>query len=427
MAIHDNTFPYLVPVIDSLSQPLPWAYGNMLNVLSQTHFVRFSVRGILFSRSPLAGVASSHWHKMQPCVPSRSSLCSTNENLSFFSTKEVDIADSWANMTMNAFTALALSEGSCQSSSSGRSVRVGDTKYEVSLCDIYDLNMHFVYNPSEQTMLYRQDESSVFELIVIALVSIFFISALSHNLISIFSPTQEAHDVKIRQARLQAAVVTLTWAYYVYFFSYPGADMLLTATDITLAVQICLFILVEAVGQIVVAQLQHDPMQDMSREAQLQHDPMQDMSRDDSTWTYLSNLFSIPVHPDGDGYVSILTASLLLLSCRLHFTFDTPYLNVLAIVFGTRSFYKLFRVLDGRTAGRNGRALFIIEYLLQVFDMYLFASLLGNGVALATPTNLDGLLALQLTAFFSLCCGCLLWLIRKAQALLHTHSGLQDA
>ena len=379
----------------------------MLVHLGQSTSLQVSLRGLLFSKSPLLAWALAHWEKMENCHPAADTLCATGRALSFFSTGRVDIADSWSNMTENAFTKLVHGGTVCQSSASGRTVKVGDSSYEVSLCDLQDLNMRFVYDAQASAMYYRQDTSTVTELIIVAIVSIFFVSSLSHNLITIYSSsaTAPSPESKLQQSRIQAVVVLATLVYFIAYFLASAPGLLVLEADVTLAVHICVFIILEAMAQVWVAHV---------HETEKQKQEKKEQSADLRQTNFLHSIgrvITIPVHPESDGYVSILTASLLLLSCRVHFTFDTPYLQILVVVFGTRSIYKLFRVLHGQTIA-DCRALCLVEYLMQIIDMFIFSSLLSNGIAVSTHTELDALLATQTTCFFALCFGALLWLLR---------------
>lgn len=378
----------------------------MLLILLQSNTIRFSIRGMHFTTAPLIEHAMHGWHRISQCHRARKALCRSADDMAFFSTSTVDIPDSWSNMTSNILTDTVRELNACQSSSSGREVRVGDSEYEVSLCDIYDMNMHFLYEPATATMYFRRDFSSIFELIVIALVSIFFISALSHNLVTMFADKAQSPQSKMSQARLQAGMVIATLGYFIIFFAILAPSFIITQTDTVLAVHLCLFIILEALGQLTLSHLMHDvACESVEWSAYMPY------QRDNSVFDIFMRAVSIPVHPDNDSYISVLTACLLLLSCRIHFTFDTPYLTFLVVVFGTRSFYKLFRVLEGSTA--SGRPITGLEIFLQIIDVFVFCSLLGNGIAYATVNAYDSSISSQSTAFFSLCFGALLWLMRK--------------
>lgn len=378
----------------------------MLVHIGQSTSLQISLRGLLFSKSPLLSWALDHWHVTENCFPTTDSLCSTQQALSFFSTGEVDIADSWSNMTENAFTRLVREEKVCQSATSGRMVKVGDSSYEVSLCDLQDLDMRFVYDGSADKMYYRQDTSSVSELIIVAIASIFFVSSLSHNLITIYSNSTAMSSTtgKLQQSRIQAVMVLATLVYFMVYFAISFPGLLVLQADVTLAAHISIFIILEACAQVWVAYSREE-------EKRAQQRKTGDEIKQVGFLQSIGQVITVPVHPESDGYVSILTASLLLLSCRVHFTFDTPYLQILVVVFGTRSIYKLFRVLHGKTIA-DCRCLCTVEYLMQVIDMFIFSSLLSNGIAISTHTALDALLAMQTTCFFSLCFGALLWLLR---------------
>jgi hypothetical protein len=54
---------------------------------------------------------------------------------------------------------LEMQNVTCSSASANRRLNVDDTRYEVSLCDLTDANLEFVFKPYENILYWRQRAS----------------------------------------------------------------------------------------------------------------------------------------------------------------------------------------------------------------------------------------------------------------------------
>lgn len=393
---------------------MPWNLGDLLLLRSRFRALRLSVRGFSYSNAPLSEDALSHWNHFKACFPAPGALCKPRESdMLFFSTGVVDIPDSWVQIEGNAYTETVHRLGACENNGGGRVVTVGDTRYEVSLCDILDMNMHFIHDGVNQVMHWKQDTTPVLELLVVALLSVFFVSALSHNLLKIFQrhsvppPSEEDKDShKTAWLQLLCVLVTVVYCFVSIFGIHSGLVVL--ENDQALFIQLCVFILAEILCQILLAIPEAH-----ARQAKIESKNEFIIEQWDLEGRVLMEVLAVPVASDRDGYVSILTACLLLISCRVHYSFDTPYLVFLVVIFGTRSMYKLLRIIDQQTHPTA------IELFLQMLDLYVYASLLGNGLTPASYSPLDASMVIQSVALASLVLGYLLWQYKQGSMTAH--------
>ncbi len=393
--------------VGAANRPVPWDYGHMLCLSSSVKSMRISLRGFSFSDGDLSTSALSSWNSFPDCFPVQGGLCKpAQEEILFFSTGSVDIPDSWSKIQSNVFTDTVYKTDACQGNGAGRLITVGDSRYEVSLCDILDLNAHFLYDSVNAVMYWRQDSTTILELIFISVASVYFVSALSSNLLHIFKrPSGEALVASgHRTAWLQLGIVvgTVLYCCICAIFVQPGFIVLIQ--DQILFLQLVLFILVETLGQLGLALPEACLQQKLLSHSEFVYDRgLRIMGVQVPPVKVLMQVLTKPVASDSEGYVSILTTCLMFLSCRVHYSFDTPYLLFLVVIFGTRSVYKLFRVLDESTSPC------LVEIGLQVFDVYVYASLLGNGIGASSATPMDASVVLQGTALGTLVLGFLLW------------------
>ena len=80
-------------------------------------------------------------------------------------------------------------------------------------------------------------------------------------------------------------------------------------------------------------------------------------------------------------FVSPLTACLLLLAARIHYSFDTPYTVMLVVVFGVRNWYKFLATQCKPTTRR--------ESVLFGLDLVVYVAMLTLGVRHNAATELE--------------------------------------
>lgn len=403
-ALRDDVSPYIA-ISDHLtahetSRGISWNIGEIQLLRSRFRTLHISVRGLSYTNVPLSHQSLQTWNRFTNCFPVNDALCKpAKQNMLFFSSNVVDIPDSWSQMEANIYTDMVFNQSACQKNGGGRIVTPEDTRYEVSLCDILDMNMRFLYDGVDNIMYWKQDNTSLVELICVSILSIYFVSSLSHNLLHIFQ--KESIKTSHETLWVQLIVVLATTLYIYINLFIVNTGMLVLHTDQVLFIQLCLFIFVEICGQAVLAIHTRGNDVNTIHEFTVKHFEWH------NAWykqvNALMQIFPAPVPHNRDGYISILTACLLLISCRVHYTFDTPYLSFLVVVFGTRSIYKLLRIID--KTHDPGK----IEYFLWFIDICIYASLIGNGLLPASINEVQLMTNVHTSFFISFVFGFLLW------------------
>ena len=425
VAIRDDVTAYPYLLFGGASHaPLPWSEAEMFYLGNIYRYLRFSPRGMQYVNGEVVKNALESWWWVS-CGESTEGLCEDSmwgqfrENILFFPTGVVDVPDKLSDLSIMSGGSRALKasieSGACERQNVGRIVTVGDTRYEVSLCDVLHSRLVYFYDQIENRMYYREDHTTLLELVFISIFSVIFISAISQNLIEIFQKsTQKSVPTSVlthMSHSFQLVIVLLTVLYMIIYFAAIAPGLILFTGDYALLVQLIIFILLESGVHLTLAFLESETLDDRGSYQKM---PTRDFEIESDSGngvvTFTQKILNMnPVSPKKEGYVSILTACLLLLSCRVHYSFDNPYLLFLVTIFGSRSFYKLFRVLSC-SMEKIGTA----ERVLQVYDLYIFCSLLGNGVAKSSAEQFEANISIQIISFLSVVVGGILWTFQEA-------------
>lgn len=291
--ILSDSYPHVVLAGERF--PLAWDFGRIFNLMTASRFVRITARGMQFTSSPPRIVLGHAWNAIS-CKVRADALCEYDSSLIFFPNGDVDIPPDTQDIR-NVYTE-KFPNGACTSSNSKRLLRVNDHQYEVSLCDLVDSNIDVVYDIVNNILYWRQDKTLIIEYILISVVSIYFMSCISGNVISVKAgiPPQNL-------SKSNLLVVLLVWLYLVLHIIETQAEYVLTYDDLILSMTLFAFVAFEL-------------------------------------WVAWQTTF-LKLLKLSSG-ISIYTACLMLLAFRIHNTFDNPYNGVLSVMFGTRSFIKYF-------------------------------------------------------------------------------------
>jgi len=226
----------------------------------------------------------------------------------------------------------------CTSSHTGRTVAMSDERYEVSLCDLLDSNLDVVLH--DDIISWRQDTTDVWVYILISVLCIYLISCISENIVS------SIHNKQQNDFRHQQITVYVSVMFIIYLFAVDdSAQFLATSEDLSLMLHLFIYIIVELSAQ--------------------------------------SLNFVHEVH---GSRISLLTACISLLTLRVHYSFDNPYMLILCIMFGTRSMFKFIASHTLRTS--------VVEFVVQNLDMFVFCSMLENGLMSNSSDYFSGLASL---------------------------------
>lgn len=361
--------------------PMPWHRGMLYSIRTASHFLRVNARGLQYSTvDRLLTPSPSAWNAM-PCLLN---VADVNHNGAFcreptsgmlvFPTHTVSVPDHVelsSTTYKNNYLQYFGSKSPCNRTHTGRSQLMSDMTYDVSLCDIFDNNLDMIFvDTPEQTLYWRMDQTSPVLLVLFGLLAIYMVSCIAQNIVA---------SIQIKHCRVpfaQRLAVILTLLTLAWTFAVEGNFVfVVTASDRILFWHLILYTSVELVYQLVM-----------------------DNFKDSIPNTKYSNpcMFA--------SSISLLTTSLLLITLRIHYTFDNPYIAVLTTIFGVRTFYKYF-VFESSAP---------LEHALHTLDVFVLASLLGNGVLRTDLEQFESVLNMIVVLFISCLVGGLLSVYKKA-------------
>lgn len=361
---------------------MPWHRGMLHSLRTASHFLRLNVRGLQYSAmDELLEPSPTAWTKMS-CLLNvanashNGAFCKEAQSgMLLFPTGPVTVPDNVAlsaNTYNNNYLQYFGQSSPCNRTHTGRKQIMSDQTYDISLCDLFDNNLDMIFvDYPEQIVYWRIDNTSAVILFMFGVLSIYMVSCIAQNVVA--SIQQKESRVPLAQRLVvMLTILTLAWT-----FAIEGNFVfIVTASDRILFWHLMLYTIFELVYQMWI---------DQERETQK-----------NSTQSKQACMFA--------SSISLLTTSLLLITVRIHYTFDNPYIAVLTTIFGMRTFYKFF-VFNSHS---------ILEHVLHTIDVFIFASLLGNGVMRTDLEIFESVLNMIIVLFISCLVGGLLSVYNKA-------------
>ena len=329
-AIQTESMPHII--LGDHRSALPWHYGPMFTSRLATGYTRLSNMGLVFGNldgSTRLERKLRTWNS-EHCVASREALCEHREGgvsaMLFFPQGVVDIPEDFSQVYQNSFTSAYPNGSSCTSPDSGRVIQPEDRRYEVSLCDLVDQSMDFVYEHARARVYWRKDTTSTATFLFVCVLSVYIVSCLAQNV------KNTLNNKRIESEMTQHMLLVLMFLFITFeLFASDLSTSILTDSDWYLFCVLYIYAFLEAALQ----------------------------------WCCVFT-------PRHRSFISPLTVCLLLLVSRIHYTFDTPYTELLTVVFGTRNWYKFLSVRL-ETVSRAEVGVFVL-------DLCVYMALLCWGV-----------------------------------------------
>ena len=315
LSIRDDSHPHLV--FDPNTVSVPRNTGQMHEIGLASQFMRLTARGLHY-----ASYLNTHEWKADAlsfnstdCVRVPDALCaehsfSSNASMLYFPTGVVDLPDDiqaqFLQPDQTPYVQYIMATNStCTNAKSGRIIKPHDDRYEISLCDLLDNNLDIVVDNQRGRLLLRVDETGVLTYIVISILGIYLVSCLAENIRHILN--QESSPSKpgrfpVFNVMMAATVVFIARDQ----FLRETTRFMLFEYERVLHFVLALFVYVCAACHAAdTYSLRHQHMAKQAVKG-----------------------------------VSMLTASICLLSARVHYSFDNPYTWILSLIFSIRSAHK---------------------------------------------------------------------------------------
>ena len=341
-AIDHSAMPHLV--LTDQRQQLPWHHGSLFTSRLASGYTRVNDFGLLFGRTRSCRLRADmiNWHS-ESCKVSAEALCEqmagNRSQMLFLPRGTVEIPEDFTRLLPNSFTLAFPNGSSCEHGHSGRQSTQLDDRYEVSLCDLVDGKLDLVYDNAAGRMYWRQDSTPLATKIFVSVLGVYIVSCVAENIKNIINKRSAV------PSRNQHAVLLCTVLFISYeLWQHDLAPCIVTQSELDLFYVLYVYAALECVLQL------------------------------DAVCTSALRSF-----------ISPLTACLFLLLLRVYYTFDTPYILPLTILFGTRNWYK---VLCVRVEGTRAQGW--TDKLLLLLDLAVYATLLTAGIQQHAPSTVDG-------------------------------------
>lgn len=417
--------------------PLSWNFGSIFSLITSSTFVRITPRGLQYSLFQINTIPnidfnydkSSKWNTVS-CEFSNNALCKNFKdgkvNMVVFPTSDdVIVPLNTGSGSQNSYLTLFSNNDACTSMNTGRIVSVSDTSYELSLCDLLDSNLDLMFFKTKNeglNMFWRKDTTDPVFLTILAFLSIYLVSCIAQNIVSVL--TKPVVNIDRFQLGVTLFVIILLWGTFILF---QESAFLITQDDKRMLWHLLLFVTVDWIVQFSTKSSStvkgfldfFTSNNDSGVVDNLGKYQRVDSGRDLEDKKYKKNFREIQDKKESRYLqnarqigecnffcnISILIACLALISLRIHFTLDNPYLNILTVLFGIRTWYKLLWVSCHEAP--------VITRIFQIWDMYIFCSFMGNGIAVSHALLFDGVLYQFIILFICFLTASLLLLYRE--------------
>lgn len=305
--IQNEKLPFIT--INSVDDPLRWDVGLMYKVRLQNTFMHIASNGIVASqRATLRDLddASIGW-KTAACAGTRTELCRHDDSLVFFDMKESLIPYEHTSELSRKYMPPV-----CSSSLFGRLQTSATQTYSVSVCDIVHGNMHFVLaiTDSHSRMLFKQDSTSGWHVIFLALTAIYAVTMLCIHASELIQSTpktvRETYTSNKRRERLMLAAHVVL-AIVLVEMCVSHFSFLVTEEDVELASCLCVFVFL------------------------------------DIAFVVLHRTTEYRANDDNGKQVNGMVIFLLLITMRLNSSFQNVFVVSLTILFGIRMWCKILQ------------------------------------------------------------------------------------
>ena len=383
--------------------PESWGHGALYSLRLASSFIRVTVRGLQYSTTGEIiepATDSNLWSRFQ-CDVVLDALClHTSSNMHVFSTGPVKVSEdmnTFSGEHSNSYMDYVDRDMACNRSYTGRTLTTDPRMYSLSLCDMLDsnLDMLVLFNSNDNgtragdqvpdiTIYWRHDETPTWLFVYLALTSIYLVSCMAQNMVAIIKPcsNKQHHfsgDISIPWLQRGITVLLFVILFCDFFLQtvfdpdgHNTFDLVSMLSDRTLLIHTCVYIACEIPYQCY------------------------------SEW---HSLHSDTYHKTFASNISLILACLLLVSLRVHYTADNPYITILSTLFGVRAWFKYIECSVLETP--------VLARCMHILDMFMFASMLGNGVFLVEDTAFAGSMLQFMLLFICMLVGSLLAIYNK--------------
>jgi len=362
-----KSFPVLTSAVTGT--PLEWNHGPMYNLLLTSSYVRISELGIQWS--VLCGLPANAggigWSSATPCVPVRDAFCLalTSPGVPMFPTDRVEVAAG------SPQSALFGSEAACNAQTANRALVLRGAGYQVSLCDLVDSKLDFLLDLDSAQIYWRHRNEPLWWSALVTLSGLFFFTRVCEHLVLLVQGRRREFSMSTTAAMGLMLLLhrILPWTHVLSQHLVTREEQLL---DLILEIYSWGHIFLQTVTVCLAKKSTHP------------------YSALDATEKAVSSGEQVRHHgenPDRGTHdistLGLLVCVQLILTAHLQGSYDNPFLGILVILFGMRSFLKFLNFMLVYTATERSweQTKVVLQKLLFLcVDTFTLASMLELGL-----------------------------------------------
>lgn len=332
LSLREDSFPYLVSteLAPQASNAINWNLGAMYRVQTTSEIIRVNKRNIQwFLQGQTSSTASwpgfldfrnmPSWHTL-PCAPTLNAMCEVQQSnrMLLFPSSAVDMPLNFDQLRLPDNMQLEMQNVTCSSASANRRLNVDDTRYEVSLCDLTDANLEFVFKPYENILYWRQVHLSTVWLVVSTILTLYFFTKVCEHMLLLLRRETASFTHS-------TSTVPLILAAYLLYEHTQTQSFMLMYDEIVLHYVLLLYVIAQGLYQI----------QQRARWARAQP----------SKLSFFQTSTQDEDHINGVS-VSMLLCIQLTLTAEMQTSYDNPFLQILTFIFAVRNFLKFMNLMQ---------------------------------------------------------------------------------
>jgi len=249
-----------------------------------------------------------------------------------FPTNVVDMPSDWSTLKLPKSFASNSLNMSCTTPNANRQLTFNDHRYEISLCDLIDGKLEFVYDVDDGLLFWRKNDFSDTQLIVTSILSLYLFTKVCEHFLILLTKSSE-------RPQFEHGTCTLPFLLACYYATIHLLQKTYLLTDEENFTQVVILIYILTFNGINLLS------------------------------TYTATKLSAA------SYVSIAstTLCLFLLTSHMHSTYDTPFQQLLNFIFGARMHLKIFNYIRIHSHDASTPKRFTLVKLFHIFvDMFVF-------------------------------------------------------
>ena len=198
LSLREDSFPWLIStdLPAYAHNAIDWNFGGMFYVQMSSEIIRinkYTIQWFIMGQSSVNAswpsfidMKSMPTWNMLTCKPVMHAMCQVIDNkakMLMFPDSVVDMPLNFEKLVLPSTFQTKLNNKTCSNAHANRQLNVADISYEVSLCDLVDTDLEFVYKPFDNELHWRQVPTNTTWLAISTIFSLFFFTKVCEHML----------------------------------------------------------------------------------------------------------------------------------------------------------------------------------------------------------------------------------------------------